>query len=177
MKERLGAQSESERSRASQNICAHLEALSLSAARAAVFLATGREPNVNEYSLFLQNNGVDIYAPSSLEGEPVFASINFNWSNLQTNSRGWREPRESSGGKLYAASEMDLIILPGLAFDSEGARLGQGGGWYDRALENLPAGVLCIGVCFDFQIVAAIPREPHDQNVSMIVTDKRILHV
>ena len=72
---------------------------------------------------------------------------------------------------------MSAVFLPGLAFDLAGNRLGQGGGWYDRALEKLPNSVLRVGVCFDFQIVENIPQETHDQRVSIIVTERRTIRI
>ena len=68
----------------------------------------------------------------------------------------------------------DLIIVPGIAFDSHGNRLGRGKGYYDRYLAAHP-GVHTLGVVFDFQILPKIPLEPHDHPVSGVVTDFRTL--
>lgn len=71
----------------------------------------------------------------------------------------------------YAA--IDLALIPGMAFDAQGHRLGRGKGFYDRLLAH-PAltGLKTIGLCFDFQLLAAIPTEPHDHHVdSLIVVD------
>jgi len=56
----------------------------------------------------------------------------------------------------------DLIVVPGLAFDARGGRLGRGAGYYDRFLASAPADAVTLGVCFPFQIVDAVPREPPD---------------
>jgi len=177
MKLQIGAQSEIENRRASENICAHLENSSLDCARIAVYLATPREPNIDDFIRYLQAKKISVFAPAENENQPAFISVADDWSNIQLTSRGWRTPLEYSLSRRCAAAELDLIILPGLAFDASGARLGQGGGWYDRALQDVTKGVLCIGVCFDFQVVEFVPREAHDQSVSIIVTDKRILYV
>lgn len=67
----------------------------------------------------------------------------------------------------------DLVLVPGLAFDGGGFRLGRGGGFYDRFLETLPSpGPALCGVCFSCQIVPAIPRESHDARLSFLVTEK-----
>ncbi len=69
----------------------------------------------------------------------------------------------------------DVVLTPLLAFDDQGYRLGQGGGFYDRTLELLKGrerGVLSIGVAFSAQQVASVPRDPHDQRLDMIVTEK-----
>ena len=67
----------------------------------------------------------------------------------------------------------DLILVPGLAFDRAGFRLGRGGGFYDRFLASLsePRPVLC-GVCFSCQILPAVPREPHDSRMDYLLSDK-----
>ncbi len=71
----------------------------------------------------------------------------------------------------------DVLIVPLLAFDARGYRLGYGGGFYDRTLEALRAAgsVTAIGFAFDAQEVAAVPTEPTDQPLDLIVTPTRVL--
>jgi 5-formyltetrahydrofolate cyclo-ligase len=66
---------------------------------------------------------------------------------------------------------VDVVIVPGLAFTASGARLGQGGGWYDRFLARTRADCVTVGVGFRQQLVATIPTEPHDVELSIVVTD------
>lgn len=77
---------------------------------------------------------------------------------------------EPEGGDLAPAP--DLILIPGLAFDENGHRLGRGGGYYDRWLAE-KGRVPAIGICFDCQIVPAIPMETHDIRVDGWVTESR----
>ena len=68
----------------------------------------------------------------------------------------------------------DIALLPGVAFDLAGGRLGYGGGYYDRFLEkalNCPR----VGLCFEFQLVSSLPLAPWDQRVNYICTEERIL--
>ena len=65
----------------------------------------------------------------------------------------------------------DVVIVPGLAFTSEGDRLGQGGGWYDRFLAGVRAECCTIGVGFVEQIVDALPMEDHDIRLDHVVTE------
>lgn len=180
MRARLQSQSAIKNLRASEKIAAHLQTIIENSPqnfqRAAIFLATEREPNLDNFARWLQARGVLALAPHSRENEKPFVEINADWSNIFHNARGWREP-EYSEAPQFSAEKVDLIFVPALAFDETGARLGQGGGWYDRALENLPARLLTIGVAFDFQIVQSVPRESHDQVVSMVVTEERIVEI
>ncbi len=183
MRARIKEQSAPDKMRASEKIAENLQVFIENSPqkfqRVAIFLATPREPNIDDFARWLQARGVLALAPHSGENEKPFVEIDENWSNISHNVRGWREPEYSDAPQFskqhFCANEIDLILVPALAFDQTGARLGQGGGWYDRALENLPARILTIGIAFDFQIVDFVPREAHDQTVAKIVTDKRIL--
>lgn len=68
----------------------------------------------------------------------------------------------------------DLVIVPGVAFDRQGDRLGQGAGYYDRLLRNAPPGVAFIGIAFECQLVDAIPVLPHDVRMHKVVTEKAV---
>ena len=63
--------------------------------------------------------------------------------------------------------------MPGVAFTADGARLGMGGGYYDRFLVQSSART--IGLAFEMQIRTALPQRPHDQRVDMIVTELRVI--
>lgn len=69
--------------------------------------------------------------------------------------------------------ELDLILVPGVAFDSLGNRLGRGGGFYDRLLPQYRT--TCVGICFSFQILKKIPLELHDCRMDFLITDSKIL--
>ena len=70
-------------------------------------------------------------------------------------------------------NDLDLILVPGVAFDRYGNRLGRGGGFYDRLLPLYSA--KRIGICFEFQISDKIPAEPHDCRMDFLVTESKIL--
>lgn len=75
-----------------------------------------------------------------------------------------------SAGHPIAPTEVDVVVMPGLAFTREGLRLGQGGGWYDRFLAEVRPDCVVIGVCFDEQLVDDLPFEPHDVRATYVVT-------
>ena len=72
--------------------------------------------------------------------------------------------------------EIDLLIVPGVAFDLQGNRLGYGGGYYDRFFERLRPGVPLVALAFDLQIVDAVPVDPWDQRMDWVVTEERAIH-
>jgi len=69
---------------------------------------------------------------------------------------------------------VDLLLVPGLAFDDRGFRVGYGKGYYDTVLERLDEAVITMGACFQAQLVDHVPEEMHDQPVDWLVTESRI---
>lgn len=84
----------------------------------------------------------------------------------------WGIP-EPQGSALVKPDELDVIIVPGAAFDVRGNRLGYGAGFYDKLLSEFTR--LTIAVAFEEQIVSKVPAEPYDVPVKKIVTEKRII--
>lgn len=75
---------------------------------------------------------------------------------------------EPTGEEYTDLKSVDTIIVPGVAFDKEGHRMGRGRGFYDRLLKSTP-NAYKIGVCFDFQMVESVPVEPHDVMMDRVV--------
>ena len=90
-------------------------------------------------------------------------------ADMQPGQFGVREPRP--GCSDIPLNRLDLMLVPGVAFDMDGRRLGRGKGFYDRLLAAF-AGTAC-GVAFDQQIVARVPSEPHDAHLNCILTPTR----
>jgi 5-formyltetrahydrofolate cyclo-ligase len=82
----------------------------------------------------------------------------------------YREPAPEAGG-IVEASEVDVILVPGVAFTRSGLRLGRGGGHYDRLLARAGARPVKIGVCFEVQLVETLPVEAHDVRLDAVVTE------
>lgn len=77
-------------------------------------------------------------------------------------------------GRTAAVQDMDLIVVPGVAFDERCNRLGYGKGYYDKLLRHRKAPAIALS--YEEQIVAALPAEPHDIGMDKIITDKRIIY-
>lgn len=97
----------------------------------------------------------------------------FHPSRLQAGPYGISEPRPEHQKKIDR-NEVDLWVIPGVAFDSAGTRLGFGGGYYDRLLSG--AGGKKIGVAFEFQVVDRLPIEKTDHPVDQIMTEARTIY-
>ena len=95
---------------------------------------------------------------------------------LVTLGRPPAQPDGEAGG-AESLKEADLIVIPALAASADGTRLGQGGGWYDRALIHRSPGVPVVAVIFDDEVLETgiIPAEPHDVPVDAIVTPTRTI--
>jgi 5-formyltetrahydrofolate cyclo-ligase len=81
---------------------------------------------------------------------------------------------EPVGNDVLAASELDLIVAPAMAYDRRGNRLGRGGGYYDRFISQSKGSLVC-GLIFDRQLLDELPVEPHDQPVDMLVTNAEFI--
>lgn len=157
---------EAERARASLHLSHALwPFLENQAAPIAVYLARPFELSLDPLIEILLESNVEICAPHlDLERETMtFVRL----QSLQDVCNGPWNVREPRGNEVVAPS---LVIVPGLAFDPRGHRLGTGGGWYDRTLT--PA-MTTVGVGFDFQIVARVPVEAHDCTMNWVFSNKR----
>jgi 5-formyltetrahydrofolate cyclo-ligase len=90
-------------------------------------------------------------------------------------SWGIREPVVERCIKEEALATVDLILLPGVAFTREGARLGYGGGYYDKLLARMPHRPALVAAAFALQVVAKIPQESTDRNVEWLVTENETI--
>ena len=77
---------------------------------------------------------------------------------------------EPTGDEYTDLESVKAIIVPGVAFDKEGHRMGRGRGFYDRLLKSTP-NAYKIGVCFDFQMVGNVPVEPHDVMMDKVISE------
>ncbi|GAC1347154.1 MAG: 5-formyltetrahydrofolate cyclo-ligase [Myxococcales bacterium] len=91
--------------------------------------------------------------------------------SFRTGALGVREPQ----GELVPLSEIDLFVVPAIAADAAGGRLGRGRGHYDATLAAAGTRALRVALLFDWQIVPAVPVDAHDQRIDAVCTDQRLL--
>jgi 5-formyltetrahydrofolate cyclo-ligase len=109
-----------------------------------------------------------------------FIKIDADWvMNLEKGEHGVQQTRAGYGELLEGTNVGRLAVLvPGIAFDARGARLGRGGGYYDRFLEGVQKiGALKIGVCWSMQIVPEVPTDPHDVHVDWLCHEHSVQRI
>jgi 5-formyltetrahydrofolate cyclo-ligase len=100
-----------------------------------------------------------------------------SFDDLIPGTLGILEPRPELRGaaeRRASASELDLLVIPGLAFDRHGGRVGYGKGYFDRLLPAARDDALLAGVAFECQLFDAVPMEPYDVRVDAVVTEAAI---
>jgi 5-formyltetrahydrofolate cyclo-ligase len=96
-------------------------------------------------------------------------------SDLKPGARGVLEP-DADICKIVPIDLIDIAIIPGIAFDEKGGRIGTGEGYYDRLIPKLSATTRKVALAFENQIVSQIPMASHDKHVDIIITEKRIIY-
>ena len=99
-------------------------------------------------------------------GEKMEFHLFTGTEQLSPGAFGIAEPYTS---ELVPPEKIDLFIVPGIAFDRKGNRIGRGKGYYDKYLSNIQKPI--IGLCFGFQLLDAIPTESHDVKMTKIMTE------
>jgi 5-formyltetrahydrofolate cyclo-ligase len=115
---------------------------------------------------------------------PAFDPVKFEMSLMKVDNfekelipgpRGVPEP-DPSRCKIVPLERVDIAVIPGLAFDEKGARIGSGRGYYDRLIPRLAITTRKVALTFEEQIVPQVPMDSHDKHVDIIITDKRIIY-
>jgi 5-formyltetrahydrofolate cyclo-ligase len=136
----------------------------------ALYCPTRNEVFTEELFATARRHGKRVAYPRVRGGQLEFVQV----ADLQTLTPGAFGILEPVGDSLLRLGELDLVVVPGVAFDRRGHRLGYGKGFYDRLLHGAPPAVLA-GLCFDFQLVDVLPHEEHDVCMDLLVTDERTL--
>lgn len=164
-----------ERRRAAARVHARLDELAeLRGARVVLaYAATRAELDLDAWLRRLLHDGVGVLLPR-VDGDRLeVAPVGDLAGDLAPGWRGVREPRADV--PAVRPDTVEAAVVPGLAFDARGGRLGHGGGHFDRLLAELPPVVDVVGVAFDVQLTPRVPTAPHDRYVDLVVTERRVL--
>ncbi|MGW1199208.1 5-formyltetrahydrofolate cyclo-ligase [Streptomyces sp. NPDC002536] len=138
----------------------------------AAYVSVGTEPGTRALLDALRARGVRVLLPVLLPDNDLDWALYRGAAHLAPARRGLLEPDGERLGP-EAVTQADAVLLPGLAVDGRGMRLGRGGGSYDRVLSRLdragatPARIVLL---YDNEVVAQVPEEPHDHPVDAVVT-------
>jgi 5-formyltetrahydrofolate cyclo-ligase len=134
----------------------------------AAYYSIGAEPDTHGLIYALWKRGSYVLLPMLRpDGDLDWASYE-GPDSLRPGPRGLTEPAEPPRGPGAIASA-DLVLVPALAVDHSGLRLGRGGGSYDRALTRVGDQVPTVGLIYDQELLAKVPSWPHDQRVRLVV--------
>ena len=131
-----------------------------------VYLSFSSEARTDKLIETLREKGATLYAPRVEDEEITAVAIGEDYT---LSALGIREPV----GEKYDG-EIDVVITPLLAVDTQGNRLGYGGGYYDKFFDKYP-NARRVGYCYDFQVLQNVPHTDSDKRLQYIITDKRII--
>ena len=117
-------------------------------------------------------DGKTLVYPRIKDDELEFVSV-LSLTDLAPGAFGVLEPM---GSQVVPIEELPLVVVPGVAFDLVGHRLGYGRGFYDRALAACRADCVKVGFAYDSQLLDVLPSAKHDQRLSVLITESRTLN-
>ncbi|WP_377269760.1 5-formyltetrahydrofolate cyclo-ligase [Peterkaempfera sp. SMS 1(5)a] len=141
-------------------------------ATVAAYVSVGSEPGTRVLLEALRSRGVRVLLPVLLPDNDLDWAVYDGPESLAPAGRGLLEPTGPRLGR-EAVCGAAVVLLPGLAVDRRGLRLGRGGGSYDRVLARLAAagsGARLVTLLYDGELLDAVPAEPHDRAVGAAVT-------
>jgi 5-formyltetrahydrofolate cyclo-ligase len=118
------------------------------------------------------NSGKKVAFPVVVGHELIFREVSDS-SALEKGAFGILEP--TATGEVFSLDEADILVVPGIAFDLNGHRIGYGKGYYDKTIHRLEGHGKLVGLCYDFQLVDEILGEAHDIKMDLIITEKRVV--
>ena len=140
------------------------------ARRLALYWPADGEPDVRAIATDAWSCGKRVYLPVVGRGATLEFARWRRGTKLRRNRYGIPEPITSR--RRILASQLELLIVPLVAFDSDGNRLGMGAGYYDRALGARRRRPTLVGAAFSFQQAPAIPAQPWDAPLGVIITER-----
>ncbi|MFC4910937.1 5-formyltetrahydrofolate cyclo-ligase [Actinomadura gamaensis] len=142
----------------------------------AAYASIGSEPETHGLLFALWKRGTYVILPRLLpDGDLDWASYE-GPDSLVPGPFGLLEPTERARG-VDAIASADVVLVPALAVDRTGVRLGRGGGSYDRVLARVSPAVLTVALVYEGELLDALPVEPHDRRVRAAVTPDSGLHL
>jgi 5-formyltetrahydrofolate cyclo-ligase len=160
--------------RASAATARLIELPELQAARTVLgFQAINKELDPAAVLAWAEREGKRVALPR-VDGERLALHLHRAHDPLEEGAFGVLEPLPSA--PRIEPSEIEVVLVPGLAFDGQGQRIGYGRAFYDRLLPQMPQ-AFTVGIAYDFQLLGELPVDPHDVPVRCVVSDARTLRI
>jgi 5-formyltetrahydrofolate cyclo-ligase len=139
-----------------------------------IYLSIPGEVDTSHIALACWQQGKTVVVPKVAWSERRMVAVECQSidEHMDVDKYGLRTPRR---GQIRASGSLDMVIVPGLAFDRTGQRLGRGGGFYDRFLPELSEKARTVGLSFGEQVVDDLPVDAHDHPIDILVTDREVL--
>ncbi len=134
------------------------------------FYSVGAEPDTHKIIELALKMGKTVALPRCYGNGRMDAAIIKSLAEMEEGA--YNIPAPTLSAPVISPVEIDFALIPALAFDKKGFRLGQGGGYYDRFLEE--AGFFAVGIVRSKFFIDSVPVEPHDSRLGCIVTEKEI---
>ncbi len=138
-----------------------------------LYTAIGSEPDLSPLVPSSLGEGKILLLPRSLPEIRSIEAVRIDSPGLPLSADPLGVP--SPGGPAFDPARIDLVAVPGVAFDRGGVRLGRGGGYYDRFLATLRGDCLRVGICLDCRLADRLPAEPHDLAMDLVLTERRTI--
>ncbi|MGZ4457283.1 MAG: 5-formyltetrahydrofolate cyclo-ligase [Nocardioides sp.] len=163
---------------AARDLAAHLLATDevRRAGTVAAYVALGTEPGTGPLLDALARSGKRVLLPVLLPDDDLDWATYRGHDSLVPARRGLLEPAGETHGP-DAVAWADVVLVPGLAVDRDGLRLGRGGGSYDRALGRVPVGTFTCVLLYDGEVGLDVPAEPHDRPVRAAATPSGVVRL
>lgn len=139
-----------------------------------IYIGFGSEINTKSLIEIMLREGKEVFVPKVLEEEMIALKIT-SLNNLIESKFKILEPVGEKSD--IDGEEFDLIIMPGVAFDRSGNRIGYGKGYYDKYLKDIKSDIKKIALAYELQLIEEIETEEHDLKVDSIITENEIIDI
>lgn len=170
VKEKLKELPEEERRKKSEKIKAHLLTHPWFEGAKHIFIYLSFQKEVDTFPIIRESlkAGKTILVPWTVNQQEMIPVVLKKLENLEKGKWGIPQPVEKFP---FPREKIDLVILPGLAFDKKGNRLGRGKAFYDRFLSSLSSRIKKVALAYSFQVIDNLPTDHHDIPVEEIITE------
>lgn len=141
-----------------------------------IYISFGLEVDTKRFIKYALSDNKEIYVPKTNKDNKQMVAIKINsLNNMDVDKWGILEPKSVDKNKI--GESFDLVIMPGVAFDRTGNRIGYGGGYYDKYISKLNLQCAKLVLAYDLQIVNEFESEQHDIKVDYIITNNEFIKI